>query len=190
MRRRAARAGLLALALALPQAAALAQNTNDMQLPSGGRSDWEIEQERRNPNEDEVRLPPYPKEGDLLEFSAGRRTPFRFFIDAASLSVGRDNIVRYAVVARSPSGVANVFYEGMRCGTGQYKTYAQGIDGKWEPRRDVDWRSVEPRNTEHWRGVLRWDFFCPKRGTILSAREGLDALRRGGHPDMMAKPAY
>jgi hypothetical protein len=173
------------VAAALFAVPAAAQNTNDApNTPPGGsrfKSDWEQEQEKRNPSESEVALPALPKEENLVEFYVSNASTFRFFIDAPSLSVSADRIVRYTLVARSASGVANISYEGMRCPESVYRIYAYGQDGRWI-RRESAWQEILPKPTQRWHGELRTRFFCPSRGTILSAAEGLDALRRGGHP--------
>ena len=183
---------LLALLLLLPAGASYAQNTNDMRdvrAPRGtvAPSDWEDEQAKRNWRELDVQLPPYPAGADLIEFKVGPRfASFRYYVDAKSVFVGKDNLVRFTLVARSPSGVDNVTYEGMRCDNGTYKVLAQGNEGRWSSR-DTPWRDVEPRATGSSHAVLRWDFFCPMRGTILTGAEGVDALRRGMHPGVGAQ---
>lgn len=153
------------------------------------KSDWELEQERREWKEGEVSLPAYPRAGGLIEFFVSGATSFRFFIDPASLSLGSDGVVRYTLIARSPSGVANVSYEGIRCATGSYNVFALGNDGRWAARQS-EWREIEPRSVQRWHNELRGRYFCPNRGTILSTGEGLDALRRGGHPGVAPKAGF
>ena len=145
------------------------------------KTDWEKAQEEREWKETEVRLPPYPKGDGLVEFFVSGSTSFRFYIDPASLAVGPDGVVRYTLVARSPSGVDNVTYEGIRCSTGLYKIFAAGNDGRWTPR-SADWRAIEPKAVQRWHNELRGRYFCPLRLPIQSAAEGLSALRQGGHP--------
>ena len=184
------RALLAALLAALAAGAAWAQNTNDPRVPSGpmprgaqDKSDWEIEQERRQETGGEAAPPAWPKDANLVEFNGGNVTTFRFFIDSASLTVA-GGVVRYALVARSPSGVSNYSYEGMRCeGAGQVRIYAYGQDGRWAPQRS-EWREIEHNVAQSWHGELSSRYFCPNRVTIQSAAEGLDALRRGGHPSV------
>jgi hypothetical protein len=189
LRPRAARwlAGLLA-GLAF---AAAAQNTN--QLPpvsptSSGRSVWEEEQEKLGWKEADVRLPPYPGESGLIEFPVSSDATFRFFIDPASLSVADDGVVRYTLVARSPSGVSNITYEGIRCSNKSYRVFAQGAGGRWTPR-DGEWREIQARTIQRWHNVLYFEFLCPRNRAIETAAEGVDALRRGGHP-MLATPLH
>ncbi len=146
------------------------------------KSDWEIEQEERNWTEGDVKLPAYPKAGDLVEFYVSAATQFRFFIDRASLSVSPDGVVRYALLARSAAGAENVTYEGIRCKTGMYKIYAYGHTGGGWAARASDWRPIEQKSVQRWRHALWRDYFCPQRIPIFDAAEGLDALSRGGHP--------
>lgn len=167
-------------AAALVGAQALAQPTQTLpgQAP-GPKSDWEREQEERDFRETAVKLPPFFREEDLVEFRVAPTTSFRFYIDRASLSVGEDGVVRYTLVARSPQGAENVTYEGIRCRAGLYRVYALGHrDRSWKPV-NLDWRPTD----KVWTRVLRREYFCPMHRPIDTVAEGLDALRRGGHPD-------
>jgi hypothetical protein len=145
------------------------------------KSDWELQQERLDWKEGEIKLPVYPKAEDLIEFFVSGASSFRFFIDSASLSpAGRDDVVRYTLVARSSSGVANVSYEGMRCTTHSYKLYALGNEGRWTVR-ESEWRPIEPRSVQRWHNELSARYFCPGNAPIYTAAEGVELLRRGGH---------
>lgn len=173
-------ARLLAGLLAGAVCAAAAQNTN--QLPtSDGPSRFDEEQDKLNWKETEVPPPAYPADSNLIEFQVSSGATFRFFIDAASLSVGPDGVVRYTLVARSPSGVANVSYEGIRCITKSYKVYAQGMGGRWSPRQG-EWRDIEAKTIQRWHNVLYYEYLCPRHRPIQTAAEGVNALRRGIHP--------
>ncbi len=144
-------------------------------------SDWERAQQERNWKEGKVKLPPYPKPGNLIGFEVSAATDFKFFIDSASLSVGDDGVVRYTLVARSRSGIDNVSYEGIHCRDGTYKIYAFGqSNGTWRRDALAKWRPVEAKSVMRWHQVLRRDFFCPQNIRISNAAEGLAALRRGG----------
>jgi hypothetical protein len=147
----------------------------------GEKSDWERRHEERLSAEEALALPAYPKTGELIEFFVAATSDFRFFIDAASLSVGSDGVVRYVLVARSPAGVDNVSFEGMRCTSAEVRTYALGRDGAWAGKPGA-WRAIEPRSVQRWHNALYREYFCPQKAPIASAREGVDALRRGGHP--------
>ncbi|MGH8690914.1 MAG: CNP1-like family protein [Burkholderiales bacterium] len=149
---------------------------------SGPTSDWERQQEGRlPPAEMAAPLPPFPRRADLVEFDVAATSEFRFFIDAGSLSVGPDGVVRYALVARSDAGAENVSYEGMRCRTGEVRIYAIGHDGRWGGKPG-EWRAIVPRSVQRWHYALYREYFCPHKQPIASPREGVDALQRGGHP--------
>jgi hypothetical protein len=135
------------------------------------------------PREAAVKFPPYPKEQDLLRFEMQPRTAFEYFVDGSSISVLDDGVVRFAVVVRTTSAV-NVSYEGYRCATRERRTYARASrDGTWIAVKDPSWVSVGPRSVAGFRHELYWHYFCPGKRAISSAREGVEALRLGGHPD-------
>ncbi len=165
---------LLLLGLALATLAAGAQ--------PGPSSDWEREnQERLKQSEEVVVAPPPLARASLVELELEAPADFRYFVDAASLSVGADRIVRYTLVALSPSGVENITFEGLRC-SGEYRVYAVGEPrGGWSGRPG-QWRAV-PRDLRVGQNALLRRYFCPARATaIQDAAEGAEALRAGGHP--------
>ena len=140
-------------------------------------------EEERNWKEAEFKFPAPPKPSDLVEFQVSALASFRFFIDAASLSVGPDGVVRYTLVARSPNGVDNISFEGIRCKGGWVKVYA-GIrgDGSWNARTGAAWQEIQAKTIQRWHQVLRREYFCPQNAPVQDAAEALDALKRGGHP--------
>lgn len=146
------------------------------------KSDWELQQAQRNWREVEIVLPALPNEQDLLPFFVSAGSPFDFFIDRKSLSVGADGVVRYVLVARSAQGARSVNYEGIRCGTSEYRIYATGTGAGGWTRRASPWRPIERRSVQRWHNALRDEYFCPLGNPIRSREEGIDALRRGGHP--------
>ena len=142
------------------------------------RSDWERKNEAQLAPAETIVLPAYPRERDLVEFSPGPTSTFRFFVDRVSLSVGRDE-VRYSLVARSDAGAETVSYEGIRCASSEARIYAIGRDGAWA-RRTLGWRKIERGQSSQY--ALFNEYFCPLKAPIANREEGLDALRRGGHP--------
>lgn len=170
----------LAVVAAIAGAGASAQTMDaPMRHTPGVQSDWEREQERRGLREDEIRLPPYFREQDLVEIRMPPAASLRFYVDAASVTLSSDLVVRYTLVARSAQGAENVSHEGLRCSGPLHRVYALGqaggvwktVDSPWKPAGQV------------WAHVLAREYFCPLGRTILSSAEGVDALRRGGHPE-------
>lgn len=147
------------------------------------QSDWERENEDRLKQTDEKLVPPPVLDKSRLievKLATSRETEFRYYVDPASVSVGDDRIVRYVLVARSPSGVENVSFEGIRC-PGEYRVYALGRpDGSWAGRAAA-WRPI-PRDPRVSQNALSRQYFCPGRHAIRTGAEGEKALRAGGHP--------
>lgn len=141
------------------------------------QSEWEREHLAPALQERQAALPAYPADTDLVEFAVPESAGFRFFIDAASLAVGDDGIVRYVLLARSPNGVDNVSFEGLRCATGEYRLYAVARSDRTWSARAGSWQRVSAASGGPWRLVLRRDFFCPGDVAIGSREEGLRALR-------------
>lgn len=143
------------------------------------RPDWE---------EGESQLPAYPQPGNLIEFAVSALSDFRFFVDAESITAGKDGVVRYTLVARSSSGTENVSFNALRCRTGEHKVFANGrtSDQTWVTMRDSQWRELQPKTVTRQHFALMRDFFCPAAVAILSRAEGIDALRRGMHPNAIS----
>jgi hypothetical protein len=150
---------------------------------SGGpQSDWERQTLKGQPGEEQVEPPAFPAPGSLLEFNVVDAGGFRFFVDRMTLSVGKDGVVRYTLVARSADGVQNVSYEGLRCASADYRTYAFGrADRSWATSRS-GWRPLEGPSAQRWRTALYREYFCPQSEPIRDAAEGVRALQQGGHP--------
>jgi len=67
----------------------------------------------------------------------------QFGIDPATVALTADGLVRYVVVARNASGSANAMYEGIRCTTGEVKTYARtNSQGAWVALANPQWRGM------------------------------------------------
>jgi hypothetical protein len=112
--------------------------------------------------EQDLVVPPYPSEDDLVEVDIDRHDyPYTLFVDTKSVSVGQDDIIRYTVVLRSESGVDNISFEGLLCNRREYKRYAYGSEGKFYPIPNADWRRIQAKRQDIYRGVLADDYFCP-----------------------------
>jgi len=131
-----------------------------------------------------VDLPVAPLPENLLPFYVSAATDNDFFVDASSLTVGPDGVVRYVLVIQSAGGARNVSFEGLRCETRERRVYAFGRpDGTWSKSRNDSWQRVRdvPANRHH--AALFYDYFCPGGAIVTGADEARDALRRGGHPE-------
>jgi hypothetical protein len=157
MARRAALRAPLAGALLLAAAAVTA-------AAQSGSFDSEFDDDKKPWSEIEAQLPAYPRAENLLRFEGGVPTGNRFYIDAPSLSVGEDGVVRYTMLIRASGGASNVSFEGIRCATGEHKLYAVGrSDGKWVRARDPAWRGIAYRELNHPHWTLFKEFYCVDR---------------------------
>jgi hypothetical protein len=134
-----------------------------------GDSNWQ---------EGPVPPPPDFQVDRLLRFEVNPNSPLVYAIDPQTLSISAaDRVVRYVVVATSPSGVRNVFYEGIRCPSGQVKTYARHSEGRWHLSSDPQWQDMASRPSRHaWQ--LARQGACDSGGTPSQAQDVLRALRQ------------
>lgn len=143
------RAGL-ACALVLAAGSTWAQLTED--------PDWK---------ESPVPPPPAFNVSKLVPVDVGAASALSFGIDPATVTLTKEGVVRYVVVASSRTGATNAMYEGVRCASGEYKTYARhNASGGWNMVSQPTWQSLYAPS--------------PSRHTLLVARGG---LCRGNAPN-------
>ncbi|MBE7369686.1 CNP1-like family protein [Ramlibacter pallidus] len=136
---------ILALALACAAGAATAQfSTPD--------PDWK-----------ELETPPPPAlrtQGLIALDIPG--SSLRFGVDPGSIVVGTDGVVRYVVVATSPSGTVNGMYEGIRCSSGEVKVYARhNPDSGWVQVKNSDWQPL------HGGTNFRYSLYLARNGVCV-----------------------
>jgi hypothetical protein len=140
-----------------------------------------VEQDTKPWEELAAHLPPYPREENLLPFTVSSATSNKFMIDAASLSLGADLVIRYTVVIESPRGARTVSYEGLRCESAERKIYGFGHpDGKWTENKRAAWEGIKVRSLLSYHKPLFEEYFCPNGIRIRNAEEGIRNLKRGG----------
>lgn len=104
-----------------------------------------------DPDWQEQQVPPPPplRTSGLIELEM-RGSTLRFGVDPASIAIGADGIVRYVVVATSPTGTVNAMYEGVRCTSAEVKVYARhNPDSGWVPGKG-DWQPLhQAPNSRH-----------------------------------------
>ncbi|MBI3042826.1 MAG: CNP1-like family protein [Betaproteobacteria bacterium] len=151
--------------------------------------DADFDEERKPWKEIEAKIPPYPATASLVAFDAGGASPHRFFVDARSLSIGDDGVVRYTLVIKTAGGATNVTFEGIRCDTRQQKVYALGrADGSWARARNPEWRRIEYHDVNRHHITLYADYFCVDGEPMRSVKEALQLLRYGPSPASLPQP--
>jgi hypothetical protein len=125
-----------------------------------------------------VQLPAAPKQENLLPFYVGPTATQEFKIDLSSVTLGDDGVVRYVLVASSPSGARNISFEGIRCETNERKLYAFGRpDGSWSRSRRDRWERINSttRNRQH--AALAYDYFCENLTIAGNAQDMVERIR-------------
>jgi CNP1-like family len=129
-----------------------------------------------------VQLPALPKKDNLLTFYVSPTTTYNFAIDAASLSIGSDGVVRYTLVATSGAGAENISYEGIRCQSSEKKIYALGHkDATWSRSRRDQWEPISHSTTNRQNAALEQDYLC-QGGMVAGKVEAMLERIRHKHP--------
>ncbi|MGB5080082.1 MAG: CNP1-like family protein [Burkholderiales bacterium] len=129
-----------------------------------------------------AQLPAFPGQASLIQIYVSPTTTFRFFVDAASISVSEKGPIRYTMIARSPSGAENLSYEGLRCDTLERKLYAFGRpDGTWSMARSPQWVPISEGQSNRQHAALAADFFCTQGARVRTTEDALRALRKGAY---------
>ena len=163
---------LCGIALATPCYSA--QETDDADL--GGFIDapeWQ---------EEAVTIPPFPDADDLLKVEIDRvDKPFTYYLDSKNIQSSQDGVIRYSIVIESNSGARNVLFEGLRCLTAEYRTYAYGTSDKsFVKARTSQWAGIESTGSM----VHRYDFFRHYMCSIEQTTYPVETiLRRVRYPD-------
>jgi len=106
-------------------------------------------------------LPAAPAKENLLPFYVSPQATMNFAIDAPSVIVTPDGVVRFTLVITSSEGARNVSHEGIRCKTGERKLYATGgADGNWSASRNNAWSQIRDVGANRQYAALYKDYFC------------------------------
>jgi hypothetical protein len=127
--------------------------------------------------ESEVPPPPAFSQDRLIGIDMPRYMSLKFGVDPATIKVTRDGVVRYVVVASNREGGGfNAFYEGIRCATDEYKTYARFGNGAWEQQRDPEWKRYNERSSRYAQ-ALAAQGLCQGHAPRASASEMIRYLK-------------
>jgi len=135
--------------------------------------------------EDGRKTPDYPKDEDLVEVSGSPAYKnYQYLIDVKTLQVGNDGVVRYSLVIRSSSGSDNAFFEGVRCTSGEMKTYAYGITDmddkkKFIARTDPKWRIASSSGIKGYGQTFIINYLCGFNGKTIKRNEVIQNIKYG-----------
>lgn len=105
-----------------------------------------------DPEWKETPVPPPPAfdESRLVPIEMPRYMTLKFGVDPATIAITGDGIVRYVVVASNKAGGAtNAFYEGVRCATGEMKSYARYGSQGWDVLPNPEWKKMFTLNSSY-----------------------------------------
>jgi len=124
-------------------------------------------------------LPPLPQAADVLQFDVSTTSNLNFGIDAKSLSVGQDGVVRFTAVISSPAGAHNIYYEGIRCDTYEWRLYAAANDAgtDWDHSVSNNWRRIENSELNAYQSALYVDYMCTSKMPKGKAKDIVNNIR-------------
>ena len=104
-----------------------------------------------------------------------------FKVDLSSVKLGDDGVVRLTLAVLSSKGQANILFEGFRCDTSGYKSYAMrtGFDSPWVAFRSSKWRPVRLQRRNNFRADLVRYYLCPSLNNSGSEEDIVSILRKG-----------
>ena len=121
--------------------------------------------------------PAAPKTKSLLLVETPPTIRQKVYIDPVSLSREADWVVRYTMVIESSSGARSVFYEGIRCATEEYKSYAFLSDGKFITMQGQQWRKIPIFGIHIIRLTFMEYYFCNENNRARSAKEIIKKIK-------------
>ncbi|MBS0341721.1 MAG: hypothetical protein JSS56_14450 [Proteobacteria bacterium] len=134
-----------------------------------------------DPDWKESPVPPAP-EFDvrrMLQIDMPRVYDLQYGVDPKTLVVTGDGVVRYVAIAKStgPGAAVNAFYDGVRCATGEIKTYARYSGDSWHPVENPEWASLNLAKTRY-SLALAQQALCRNGAPRATADEMVRALRK------------
>jgi hypothetical protein len=128
--------------------------------------------------ETEVPAPPNFNPKQVIGVDMPPYVSMKFGVDPATLAVTPDGIVRYVMVAVSPGGSVNAFFEGIRCATGEVKSYARaGATGVWTVVKEPEWRGLNDKQPSKHALALARQGVCEGNTAAGSAAEIIRRLK-------------
>ena len=128
--------------------------------------------------ESKTTIPSYPNDADLISVPSNDTDTLKIYLDRKSISRAPDRVARFTLVVQSRSGARSVFYDGLRCETRQYKTYAVGTtDRAFAPVTNPQWRDIPRPEINAFRYRLYSRFICDENSSARAPDEILRLLK-------------
>ncbi|MFT7117207.1 MAG: hypothetical protein ACI9I0_002423 [Rhodoferax sp.] len=130
---------------------------------------------KRDWQETAAPAPPAFSKSQLIPIEMPPYVTLSLGVDPDTLSITTDGVIRYVVVATNAGGSSNAMYEGLRCATGEVRSYArQSTDGEWS-LLEAPWQRLNDMPSRHAQ-ALAAQGFCEGGGST-PARTVNDIVR-------------
>lgn len=139
-----------------------------------------------DPDWKESPVPPAPEfdQRRMLEIDMPRVYDLKYGVDPKTLAVTDDGVVRYVIIAKStgPGAAVNAFYDGVRCATGEIKTYARYSGDAWHPVENPEWQPLGQAKTRYSLALAR-QAICRSGAPRGTTGEMVQALKKPHYID-------
>lgn len=123
--------------------------------------------------------PPPLTESALIDVDPEPAAGRRIAIDASSLAIDRERLVRYTLVVVGSGGARNLSYEAVRCDTQERRILALGRpDGGWSMVPDAAWRRIDRHDTAGRHPAAVLDRLCEGGAAAATTPQRLAARLR------------
>lgn len=159
-------------------------------LTSLGQAAWADNRDRFNQNyhweppkvwqEAATTLPANPNGNtSWLVISGGPVYQNQIALDADSLSIGTDAVIRYTLRITSSEGVANISHQGLRCDSREFKLFAIAAsqNHEWQDTKTAQWRRIQPGHVPQ--ALLARDYLCEDGRPLDNTALMLARLKKG-----------
>jgi CNP1-like family len=124
--------------------------------------------------ESAVPAPPDFDVARVIQLEMPRHLSVRLGVDPATLRITSDGVVRYVMVAQSPSGTMNATYEGIRCQTAEVKVYARYTSSKtWNLISNPEWKPLRDNQPSPHALALARQGACDGRSAVTSTPQAI-----------------
>lgn len=120
----------------------------------------------------------------MLEVEMPRMLDLKYGVDPKTIVVTGDGVVRFVAIAKNtgPEAAVNAFYDGVRCATGETKTYARYSGNGWHMVENAEWVSLDLPRTRYNLALAR-QALCDSAAPRGPASEIVRALRQRRYVD-------
>jgi hypothetical protein len=128
-------------------------------------------------SESEVPAPPAFGKDKLIRVNMPSYVSVQVGVDPRTLTITADGVVRYVVVAINESDSMSAMYEGIRCASGEVKTYARfSSHGPWVSVQNPQWQDLNGNLPSKHALALARQGVC--EGRSAASRSASDVVNR------------